>query len=59
MITLLLSAIVFTVLAYNIVAIAKGRQTEIGVALTLSILFYVYSYIKVGFSNPGLASSWN
>ena len=36
---------------------AHQNQVKIALILTFSILFYVYAYFKVGFSNPGIAST--
>jgi hypothetical protein len=56
--TLLLSSLFVSALGYSIISHSKGGKLEMSIAIVLSVLFYIYSYLKVGFSNPGLASSW-
>jgi hypothetical protein len=55
--TLLITSIVFIVLGYNIISSASANKLWISLAVVLSLGFYIYSYFKVGISNPGIASS--
>jgi hypothetical protein len=57
MLTLLLTTIIFSILGYNIAASAKIHQVSISLAIIFVMGFYIYSYFKVGTSNPGIASS--
>lgn len=56
--TLMISSLFAVFLIYNIVAGAQQKQLQIGIALSLALAFYIYSYAAIGFSNPGLASTY-
>jgi hypothetical protein len=42
---------------YDLTRNASDKKIQVGVITTLTTLYYIYSYFKVGFSNPGIASS--
>jgi hypothetical protein len=56
--TLVISSLFASFLIYSIVSGAKEKKLQIGAGLVLALLFYIYSYAKVGFCNPGIASTY-
>jgi hypothetical protein len=44
-------------MGYSIASSAETHQPWISLAIVFAMAFYIYSYFKVGVSNPGIASS--
>ena len=57
MLTLLITTIIFLIAGFNLASSSKHKKLQIYLSITVTMGFYIYSYIKIGLSNPGIASS--